>query len=314
MFKKLAITSILLPLFLSMVSGLAQAQYNRPGSTSADFLQIGVSARAAGMGDAYISAVNGADATYYNPAALPLIKSNTDIYFNHTEWFAGINHEFMSVTQDIGRFSTVGASLTALYSDPIKVTTPSEPDGTGETFYVSDFRGGISYARKLTNWVSFGATASLINEKLFQGYVQNAFSVDIAALYHAKFRDFKFAMMIANLGSQMKYVNESYPLPTNFSFGASINAIDGKTNKVLISGSAKKPNSGAPVGQIGLEYSFKDMFFLRGGYKINYDAAKYSAGAGVKIKLVGYDLHFDYGYSDYGILGVANRFSFELSL
>ena len=59
---------------LTLVPMLMYGQYNRPGSTDAQFLKIGVSPRATALGDAYIAVVNGAEGTYYNAAALPWVK------------------------------------------------------------------------------------------------------------------------------------------------------------------------------------------------------------------------------------------------
>jgi len=56
--------------FLVLLPAVLYGQYNRPGSTDAQFLKIGVSARGTGMADAYMASVNGADATFYNSAAL----------------------------------------------------------------------------------------------------------------------------------------------------------------------------------------------------------------------------------------------------
>ena len=116
MFRKTIFILILFP-------GLLFAQYERPGSTDAQFLKIGVSARSAGMGDAYIAVVEGAEATHYNPAALAWVKGN-DVAFNHNNWFAGINHDFIAVAHTFGRRGTFGISLTALYTDEMKVCTP----------------------------------------------------------------------------------------------------------------------------------------------------------------------------------------------
>src|SRR5512137_2988275 len=92
--------------FLLFLPAVALGQYDRPGSTDAQFLKIGVSARGTGMADAYISLAQGAEGTYYNVAAIPW-TSGTDVVFVHNEWFAGINHEFAAVTtnfEDIGTF------------------------------------------------------------------------------------------------------------------------------------------------------------------------------------------------------------------
>ena len=303
---------ILILIFPFVFVGVVEAQYSRPGSTGADFVRIGVSARAAGMGDAYIAVVNGAEANYYNPAALANMKSNYSVFFNHTSWFAGIKHEFVAASHKF-KFGAVGASITALYTGQMKVRTPQQPEGTGATFYAANYRGELSYAKKLTQRVGFGGSVSFLNMRLYNGFVERAYSADIAVDYRTHFRNFRFAMMIANLGSSIKFVNESYPQPVNFSFGASIDVIDGTNNKVLVSAEAKKPNDGDPLGQAGLEYSFKDLFFVRGGYKFNYDSATYSAGAGVRITLSGYKLRFDYSYSQFKLLGVANRFSMQLN-
>ena len=111
--------------------------------------------------------MEGADATYYNPAALPWLKK-TDVVFNHTAWFAGINHEFAAAAMYIEDVGAFGLSVTALYTDEMKVRTPLQPEGTGETFYVGNYRFGLSYARFLTDRVTFGLTISYINMKLYR--------------------------------------------------------------------------------------------------------------------------------------------------
>ena len=101
---------------LLLLPVLLYAQYNRPGSTDAQFLKIGVSARGTGMADAYLASVEGAEATYYNPAAMPWVP-NRDVVFTHTTWFAGINHEFAAATQNFDDIGSFGLSVTALYTD-----------------------------------------------------------------------------------------------------------------------------------------------------------------------------------------------------
>ncbi len=287
------------------------AQYSRPGSTDAQFLKIGVSPRGTAMGDAYISAVQGAEATYYNVAELPW-NSGTDVVFDHNFWFAGINHDFVAATHSFGDIGTFGVSVTALYTDAMKVRTPLQPDGTGETFYAGNYRFGLSYARFFTDHVTIGATLSYINLSLYKDFTASAVSVDIATMYTSDFRGFKFAMSITNFGSNVKFVNESYPLPTTFNFGASINAIDGDNQKVIFSAGALKPNDGKPLAQVGAEWNFENEFFARGGYKLNYDVATFTFGAGVRLNISDMNLRVDYSYCKYGLLGTANRIGIGL--
>jgi hypothetical protein len=297
---------------LTLVPMLVYGQYNRPGSTDAQFLKIGVSPRATALSDAYIAVVNGAEATYYNAAALPWVKG-TDAVFNHTIWFAGINHDFVALSQDFGDFGTVGLSVTALYTDEMKVRTPLQPEGTGETFYVGNYRFGLSYARYLTDRVTLGATVSWIRMSLYQDFKAGAYSIDVATMYVSDFRGFRFAMAITNFGSEIQYVNESYPLPTSFTFGLGMNAIDGETQKLLVTFAASKPNEGEPLAQAGLEWNYDNLFFLRGGRRFNYSVATYSFGGGFNVNLAGVGVRADYSYAAYQELGAAHRFGLGIS-
>lgn len=301
---------LMLILFLPLI---CLAQYQRPGSTDGQFLKIGVSPRATAMGDAYIAIANGAEGMYYNVSSLAWIKG-TDIVFNHNMWFAGINHEFFgaahTIDEDIGTF---GVSVIALYTDEMLVRTPLQPDGTGETFYAGNYRIGLSYSRFFTDRVTVGASINYLNFSLYKDFSADAVSVDISAMYNSDFRGFKFGMQISHFGSNIKFVNEAYPLPTNFTFGAGINAIDGENQKLLVSFSATKPNDGQPLTQFGAEWNFMNILFARGGYRFNHDIATYSLGAGVKwdFNLIG--LRFDYSYCKYSILGSAHQFGLGVS-
>jgi hypothetical protein len=297
---------------LLFIPALLCAQYTRPGSTDAQFLKIGVSARGTGMADAYMAVVNGADAAFYNAAALPWVR-NRDVVFTHTAWFAGINHEFVAASQNLEDIGTFALSVTALSTDEMKVRTPLQPEGTGETFYAGNYRFGLSYARFLTDRVTFGLTMSYVNMKLYREFKADAFSLDIAVMYVSDFRDFRFALEIVDFGSSIQYVNESYPLPTNFQFGMAMNAIDGDDQKLLVSFTAVKPNEGEPQAQVGGEWNYQRMFFVRGGHYLNYSTATYTFGAGVAFSMSGIGIRADYAYNNYTTLGASHRFGLGLS-
>lgn len=289
------------------------SQYERPGSADAQFLKISISPRGSALGDALISTVQGAEATYYNSAALPLQK-RTDIALNYTQWFAGIKYNFAAVAMNFDDYGSLGISFAGLYTDEMKVTTPLQPEGTGETFYSSNYRIGLSYARNLTDRVTIGTTISYITMSLYKNFSANAVSVDISTLYVSDFHGFRFGMQIANFGSNIQYVNESFPLPTNFTFGMGINALEFENQTALLTFSLTKPNEGAPQAGVGVEWNFQDMLFLRGGYRINHTVANYSFGAGVKGNVFGYLLRFDYSFSNFTLLSSVHRFGLGVTL
>lgn len=306
MLRKIFFILILLPVAVF-------AQFERPGSSDGQFLKIGVSPRGTGMGDAYISVAEGAEATYYNSSALAWLEG-TDIVFNHTFWFAEINHDFAAIARNFGDYGTFGLSVIGLYTDEMKVRTPLQPDGTGETFYSGNYKIGLTYSRFFTDRVTIGGTISLIYMSLYKDFTATAIAMDISTMYKSDFNGFTFAMQMSNFGSDIKYVNESYPLPTNFTFGASIYAYEMETNRLLVSFSAYKPNDGSPLLQVGSEWDYSDMVFIRGGYHFDHDTAKYSFGAGVKLDISGFNVRSDYSYNDYSLLGASHRFGVGIYL
>lgn len=289
------------------------AQYERPGSSGGQFLGISISPRGAAMGGAFISASDGADAVYYNPAAMVQV-AHTAACFSYTKWFADINLTSAALVHNLGRIGAVGAIVNILLTDEMEVRTPLQPDGTGETFFAGDYRFGLSYARWLTDRVSFGGSLSYIYSTLYHDISAQAVSADVAVLYVTDFRDFKFGLKFEHFGSELKFINEAYPLPTNFQFGLSINAFETTNQTILVSLSAQKHNEGKPIGQMGAEWNFNRTLFLRGGYKLNSDVETFSFGAGVRWKIKQYIVSFDYSYSDYNLLNGAHRFGMAVNL
>ncbi len=294
-------------LILLLIPALLFGGYERPGSTSGQFLKIGVSARAVGMGEAYLAVVDDASSVYYNPACLPLIGS-IDISATHTRWFAGINHEFASIASPFRRIGTFAISFVCLYTDAIEVTTPLQPDGTGETFYASNYALGLSYGRFLTDHTSIGLTARYIGLSLYQNNV-SAFSFDLGTLFRTDIRGFRFGMKISNFGPNLRFINEFYSLPMNFSLGAAFEPIPSLTLAAVMI----KPTDDEDVINTGLEYKLNRYFTLRGGYKFGYDVETWSSGAGFSIPVGEAIVKLDYAYSNLGVLSGSHRMTMGFS-
>ena len=90
---------IILALYL-YGSSLMQAQLlpvlgaQRAGTATAQFLKIGVGARATAMGDAFVAVANDASALYWNPAGISQFQTN-EIIVSQTNWFVDIQHQFL---------------------------------------------------------------------------------------------------------------------------------------------------------------------------------------------------------------------------
>ena len=138
---------------------------SKAGTSAAPFLSIGVGARAIGMGEAYVGISNDALALYWNPGGL-VFTEGVSFTTTHTEWFAGISHDFVGIAVPIGN-GTIGASATFLMSDEIEITTLLEPEGTGVYYDATDVSIGITYAHNLLNRFSVGITGKYIEQKLY---------------------------------------------------------------------------------------------------------------------------------------------------
>lgn len=297
----------------------------KTGTSSLQFLKIGQGARAAGMGETFVSIVDDISALYYNPAGLTLFKED-GIIVNHTEWFVDTRLEFFGGVYHFGGNNALGLGITALTTPDMKVTTELQPFGTGDYFKYSDIAIGLSYARQMTDQFSFGATVKYVEETLADLKMRTVVA-DLGTYYRTGLGTTRFSVVISNFGAQVsptgsvqlisgKEVNsfQKFPPPTLFKIGFAFEPLLTETNRITTSIQLNSPNDNAENFSIGGEYAYKEMFFLRGGYKFNVDAENFSAGVGVRVPISFAKINFDYAISNYRMLGLAHRLSINLFL
>ena len=285
------------------------------GTAGAQFLEIGVSARAIGMGEAFLGVSDDASALYYNPGALSLLTQK-EVAFTHVVYPAGINYDFAGfVLPTPSLYGTFGVAVYVLTMDNMAITTYGAPGGTGQTWTANDYAAGFSYSAGLTDHFSVGGTIKYIQQNL-DTYRATGWGVDLGTYYDTGFRNFKICMEITNFGPDMKFATEPYPLPIDFRFGTAIDAIQSGKSRLIASVQASHPNDNLEKYNAGLEYWFNDMFALRMGKKFNYDYYNKSSfgggmtfGAGIRLPISAYRLNLDYAYQDMGYLDAVNRFS-----
>ncbi len=303
------------------------------GTTGAQFLKLGVSARANGMGDAFIGLANDASALYYNPAGVALLEQK-EIIATHIEYPADIQYEFIGLVWPTpSLFGNVGISGYWLHTGDMPVTTYEYPRGNGQTFTVADMALGLTYSASLTDNLSIGLTFKYINQFLEEEKA-TGWASDAGIYYQTGYRNFTLCMMLANFGPDMKFIRETYPLPIDFRFGSSINLIQSEAQKLTFGIQASRPNDNLERFNAGAEYWFNDMFALRVGKKFNYDFANngfledeegfstrksfgsltsgYSFGFGLKFPVAERKVQLDYAYQDLGFLDNVHRFTFDL--
>ena len=296
----------------------------RAGTAAVQFLKIGVGARATAMGETFVAVANDASALYWNPAGIVQSPKN-ELIFSHVNWLVDIKHEFIGYVHHINRTSAIGFQFISLHTEDMPVTTEFQPFGTGEYFTFSDVLFGVTYASKLTDRFSFGGTVKYFDETL-DDISMNGVLIDFGTFYRIGIGSARFAVAVTNFGGQLTPSGEtklldgttindfqSFNPPTLFRVAYAQEIIDNDENAVTTSIQLNHPNDNSENINFGVEYRWRSVVALRGGYKINVDEESLSLGAGVKTSAGGLDLTVDYSFSSFGLLGAVNRFSFNVN-
>jgi long-subunit fatty acid transport protein len=297
----------------------------RAGISTAQFLKIGVGGRASALGDAFVAMANDASALYWNPAGLVQFKEN-QILFSHNQWVVDINHDFLGGVYHLDETNAFGLSLTSLSMQDMPVTTEFAPFGTGEYFGFKDIAVAVTYSRKMTDQFSFGGTVRYIEETLDK-LKMRGFMIDLGTMYWTGLGSTRFAVAVTNFGNQLAPDGEvvlvgnrsqsewqSFSPPTMFRIGFAFEPYQDEQHMFTTAIQLNHPNDNSENVSTGVEYNWKQMFFLRGGYKFNVEEQNYSFGAGINLPIDIAMFTLDYAYSNFARLGSAHRFSIILGL
>lgn len=338
MIRLLKIIFVFLILLELTTTGENALAVSKSGTAAAQFLKIGIGARASALAGSFAALANDASALYWNPAGISWTQKS-QFLATHTKWFAGLNHEFLGVSVPLSSASVIGLSFTALNSPEMEQTTISEPEGTGIFFDVRDIAIGLTYSRRMTDRFSFGITGKYIQQTLFNENAKTL-AVDIGGMLRTGFKGMRLGIAMSNFGGKLQldgrdlivsYDNDplqtgnpltparletqGWPLPASFRLGFAMDIIglrEGvflrESQRLTFAVDGYNVNDAEETVSFGLEYAWNDYFFLRGGYRLNHDTESFSSGMGVQIPLQRWKIKADYALSNMGDLGYIHRF------
>ena len=327
-------------IFVPLLIGGSMAQnVDYSGTSVVNVLKIGVGARVAAMGDAGSAIVDDATALYWNPASVARIQGFGNISISSMNWLVDTRLSYLSGALNLGSFGFIGFDLEYLDYGDIEETTVYDQNGTGRYVSANDLVFGLAYARQLTDRFSFGLKVKYISEKL-ASVSASAFGFDIGADFQTSFfnNHFRIAAALSNFGTKMKFdgydlsviytvpgspSNKQIPavletreweIPLLFRFGISNYFIKNENLSILAAYEVFDSRDYEVRHNLGAEVGYRGTFFLRGGYKINYDEVSYTAGLGFDFtKLIGYGLVVDYVFLDYGVFEALHQFSLAIN-
>lgn len=326
-------TSIILILLASLQP--AEAQLSRTttkvGTTVAQFLKIGAGARSVAMGGSAAAMDGDIYSIYWNPGSLSRLKTPGEASFNHTQWLADIDYNYVASGLTVDGFGTLGLSVTSLTMPEEIVRTEINPDGDGRRWSYSAFSMGLSFARSLTDRFSIGITAKYIHEGIWN-MSSSGFAFDIGTIYTTTFNGLKIGASISNFGTKMRldgqdisfnnvpsgqqgqgaqnvqsiYKTESYDIPLQFRIGLAMDVLNMDAIRATASVDATHPNDNVEYVNSGVEVAYDEMFFVRAGYNslFNENAEQgLTWGVGMYFQVTNLNgIKVDYAFADYGRL------------
>ncbi len=339
--KKIIILLLALPLLnLSAVESdrifsASNAQnFTKVGADGGQFLKIGVGARGTGMAGAFSALANDLTALYYNPAGINEQEGVTT-NFSYTSWFGGFSHNFAAVAFPISSQYKIAVSMVNFTSGDVEETTLLQDQGTGRNYSVDDLALQMTFAGKLTEQFSFGITAKYV-QLAFADVSSGGLAIDVGTQYDTGIEGIKFGFSVHNLGTDHAYSGEglsgrnkindyiqtlpkdleytayrfSLPLMFRVGFGKEIysdemNQLDAAFDFVASSDSPEQY-------VFGVEYSWNDLVFVRGGYLVGHDQLGLAGGVGLNYNSGGFNGALDYSVNPTADIGLINRFTIGL--
>jgi long-subunit fatty acid transport protein len=322
----------------------------RSGISAYQFLKISADARGSGMGESYIAVVNDVTSLFWNPAALvnytggrAVVASTVNdhpvnedlnttagqVVASHTQWLVDLQHEFFGMSYYLTTNDAVGVAFTSLHTDDMKVTTETQPTGTGTYFTYGDIAVAATYSRKMTDQFSFGATVRYVRETIDVLHMDGVV-VDLGTFYYMGLGSSRFAVVVSNFGANVQPKGtvtrsdgttassfQAFSPPTMFKLGYAFEPWEDEHDRLTTSIQLNHPNDNAENIRLGVEYAYDKTFFLRVGVKRTIGesllgqslstAEDYSFGAGVFVPLGITNASLDYAFANFNDLGSVHR-------
>lgn len=282
----------LMTLFLFSSVMLVAGNPDRQGEAGAGELLLNPWARSAGLHTINTSSITGIESMRLNVAGLGRITGR-QIMVGNTRLFEGTDIKLNSFgyAQKSGTNGAFGISLMAVNFGDIDVTTTGQPGGTGATYSPSFFNMGLGYSHTYDNKISVGLLFRAVSESLPE-VSAFGFAIDAGVQYVSGEKDnFKLGISLRNVGSPMQFngqglsfqttnpdseveypltvvqQSQDFELPSVLNIGISYDFYLAEKAKLSAIGNFTSNAFSRDQIGIGAEFTFNEMFMLRGAYK-----------------------------------------------
>lgn len=266
-------------LALALALSLAAAAPAR-AAESAAFLKNNMDVRSEAMGGGAEVFTSGAAAAFRNPAGAARAASS-ELMFSYTQAMLGSSYQGVSYMRAPGSGTSthykVSASGIRTETRPSRgrtafgvhaiyhqlgsfQTTDANFNSTGKV-RPYNLAAGFTAARPL-GFASAGITVKVIHQSLGEESADSA-AVDIGVISPTPLRGLSLSASVTNLGTRVRFVSESYSLPTAANLGLGF-----QTRFVRFTGDFRAPMGGGDGSRftLGTEFTPVNGLALRAGY------------------------------------------------
>jgi hypothetical protein len=347
--KNTLVRTVLCLLLAVFVAASADAENrSRIGTAGAQELLIPVGARGIAVGGSYMVFSTGVDAIYWNPAGLGRMATGVEASMSSMNYIADINVVYGAIGLKAGEFGSLGFSIKSIGFGKIPVTTTSFPDGTGEMYSPTYLTLGATYAKALTDRISVGLTANLVSERILEMSATGvAFNIGIQ-YQNLGTPGLNLGIAVKNIGTNMQFAGSnliqqaeaasglrgtqyynveaaSNEMPSSLEIGLGYAYKFDDQNMATVGALFRNNNYQEDEYNLGAEYSFQNLVFVRGGYTMPGHSTNdvlgqrgyiydFTVGAGIHYNTGELDLTFDYAYRHMKYFDASNIISLKVGI
>src|SRR5580658_4891423 len=206
-------------ILLLALMGLPALAFGDAGFTSANFLQVGMGARAAAMADSFTALSDDSTAVFWNPAGI-YQADGTQLSLTHSQWLQNVNFETIALSQNLGEGGGLGLGFSTLGLQSFLSTLEDSSGnyaGTGASVSAGDWNLIAGYSNILSRFIpgsAFNRTLAGVAVNLVgqneAGPTGTAFSVNAGVIQLFPQDHFTLGFDVVNLGTSIQ--NRSLPL------------------------------------------------------------------------------------------------------
>ncbi len=291
---------------------------NSVGTTSDNFLLMGVGARGIAMGGALTAATDDSNSIYWNPAGLALIPRASGSFMYGSQ-VADINYQTANYAQRISDFDVLAAGIR--YQNLGTVAQTDINNNSLGTFnpnnMVAEFGWGSDIYDMSSGDMSVDLGASL--RYIHSDYLMtaNGYGADVGAM--ARFERGLFPYTLAvdaqNIGAGPKFDQVQEPLPFQMKMGGAARP----WRPLLLTADVALPNYDSAYAAAGAEYTAGFDHDISGAIRAGFNSESvsslgllsgFSAGLGIKFK----SFSINYAFVPMGLLGTESFVSLTFNL